>query len=331
MSSIIALDAISLFLSLMIFNLAHQLKPSFKRLIRPVLIVFYAVGVLAIVLALLETTNFLVPSESPSSLALHFVILLIMVLVVISLNHMRVSVLRAKLDETRALNRLKTEFLARTSHELKTPLTPLIMQLQLLQKGRFGKLSRAQLESLSMVERNITRLAKLINDILYYSKSSAGRIKLSRERVSLNKLVSGALETMETRVKEKGLQVSFVQGRIPGVEADPERITQVLINLLDNAVKFSEEGGRLWVETSREEGKVVFSVRDEGVGISGEDLPRLFQPFTQLSRLSTRKHGGTGIGLSISKSLVELHGGKIWAESEGLGHGTSFYFSLPIN
>ena len=116
MSTIIALDAISLFLSLLIFSYAYQMKPSFRRLMRPVIVVFYAVGVLAIGMALLEILGFLVPDESVTSIVLHFVILLIMVFIVVSLNHMRVTALQTKLDETKAVNKLKVEFLARTSH-----------------------------------------------------------------------------------------------------------------------------------------------------------------------------------------------------------------------
>ncbi len=330
MSTIIALDAISLFMSLLIFSYAYQMRPTFRRLIRPVIVVFYAVGVLAIGMALLEILGFLVPDEGITSIVLHFVILLIMVFIVVSLNHMRVSALQTKLDKTKEVNKLKVEFLARTSHELKTPITPLIMQLQLLQKERFGKLTTQQVESLSMIERNIKRLSKLINDILFYSKSTAGKIKLNREKVDLNKLVSEVIETLQPKVKKNNVLVSFTQGKLSPVELDKARITQVLVNLLDNAVKFSGKGGKIWIETVWEKGEVVVSVRDNGPGIGKEDMPKLFQPFTQFSNVSTRKHSGTGIGLSICKSLVGLHKGKIWAESAGIGRGVSFYFSLPL-
>jgi len=330
MSTIIALDAISLFLSLLIFSYAHSMRSSFRRLIRPVLVVFYAVGILAIGMAFLEILGFLVPDESVTSIVLHFVILFIMVFVVVSLNHMRVSALQGKLDQTRALNRLKAEFLARTSHELKTPITPLIMQLQLLQRERFGKISKQQAESLEMIERNIKRLSHLINDILFYSKTTAGKVKLEKEKVDLNKLISQAVETMQAKVKKNNSSVSFKQGKLPKIQADPARLTQVLVNLLDNAIKFSGKNGKVWIETDFRRPDVQVLVKDNGPGIREEDMPKLFQPFTQFSNVSTRKYGGTGIGLSICRSLVELHKGKIWAKRAGEGLGVSFYFSLPI-
>jgi len=330
MEIVVVLDLISVFLSVIVFSLAYKLRPSFKSLLRPALFVFYSVNILVLALAILELIGFLTPNDTPFNLGLHFGILGIMLLIVLSLNKMRVNQLRNELRETKAVNKMKTEFLARTSHELKTPLTPLLMQLQLLQKGNFGKMAPKQEESVVMIERNIKRLNALITDILYYSRSSAGKLKLDKKPTSLKPLFENVVRIMSNKARTKEISISLKIGKIPLVDCDSNRVTEVVINLIDNAIKFSEKKSQILVEIKKEKKHAVVSIKDTGIGISKENMPKLFFPFTQFSTVSTREHGGTGIGLSISQNLVKLHGGKIWAESKGLGKGATFYFTLPI-
>jgi len=330
MDVIIYIDLISVFLALMTFGFVYKLKPSFKKLIGPLLVVFYAVGVLVIVLFILEILGFAQTDQSPTTVGLHLLILTITLLTALSLDKLRSDQYKKAIENMKTLEKMKSEFLARTSHELKTPLTPLMMQLQMMHKGTFGKLNKKQTDSIVMIERNIRRLSELINDILFYSKSSAGRIKLDKNKCDLNSLVDEAVKTMQTKASKKRVSLSLEKADIPGVYCDSNRLSEVLVNLLDNSIKFVEKGGHVWVATKRDKNKVVVSVKDDGVGISKEDMGKLFVPFTQFSDVARRKQGGTGIGLSISKSLIMLHNGKIWAESEGKGKGSVFYFSLPL-
>jgi len=136
---------------------------------------------------------------------------------------------------------------------------------------------------------------------------------------------------MRNKAKKKKVFITFNQGKIPSIECDPNRITEVMVNLIDNAIKFVEKEGVIWLETKKLKESVLISVHDNGIGISKENMLKVFTPFTQLAAVATRKQGGTGVGLSISKSLVELHKGEIWAESEGKGKGTTIHFILPLN
>ncbi len=330
MYMVIVLDLISVFLSILVFSLSHKLKSSFKSLLKPTISVFYIICILALSLAFLELTGFIVVDDTPFNVGLHIAILAIILLIVLSLNKIRVNQLTNELKASKELNKLKIEFLARTSHELKTPLTPLLMQLQMLQKGTFGKLDRKQLDSIGMIERNIRRLSALINDILYFSSSSSGKLKLNKSLENLNKLVFNAVKTMENKAKKKEIKILVKKETIPLIECDSDRITEILVNLIDNAVKFSPKGSQVLIETKQKNSSVLVSVKDGGIGITGENMSKLFESFTQFSNVTTRKYGGTGIGLSICKNLINLHNGKIWAESQGPGQGTTLYFTLPL-
>jgi len=238
--------------------------------------------------------------------------------------------LNKALEELKTLDKMKTEFLARTSHELKTPVTPLMIQLQLLKRGDFGKLNKKQFESIEMIERNLKRLNTMISGILDLSRIQRGKLKLNKKMINLNELIEDTLETMRSKALGKKVVVIQKLGKIPKVECDSDKMASVLINLLDNTLKFVEMNGTVWVETRKKNGNVVVSVKDDGPGISKENLEKIFKPFTQLENLSSRRDQGSGLGLNICKELVNLHGGKIWAESKGLGKGTTFYFSIPL-
>ena len=228
-----------------------------------------------------------------------------------------------------AVTRLKMEFLSVTSHELRTPLTSMKAQLQMLQDGYIGKMNEKQENSIELILRNLTRLDTLINDIPDISRIEAGRIKMFLDSISLNDAVKEAIKMQESFAEEKAIKVSAKLAELPDIIGDAERLRQVIGNLLNNAIKFSKKAADVVVKTERVGGNVLFSVTDYGIGISKDDIEKLFKPFSQIDPSFRREHGGTGLGLAIAKGLIQAHNGKIGVESE-LGKGSTFFFSIPI-
>ncbi len=228
------------------------------------------------------------------------------------------------------VTRMKTEFLSLTSHELRTPMTPMKAQLEMLQEGYKGKMSEEQKESIVVVLRNLTRLNNLIEDILDISRMEAGRIMIYFESMSINDAVKEAIIMQEPFAEEKGLKIRARFAELPTIIGDAERLRQVIGNLINNAIKFSEKSSEVVVETRRVGGNVLFSITDNGIGISKEDKEKLFKPFSQIDTSMGREHGGSGLGLAIAKGIIQAHNGEIWVKS-GLGKGATFYFSIPIN
>ena len=237
--------------------------------------------------------------------------------------------LELKVVDLEVVTRLKTEFLSITSHELRTPLTPMKAQLQMLQDGYMGKMNEKQGNSIELILRNLTRLDTLINDILDISRIEAGRIKMFLDSISLNDAVKEAIKMQESFAEEKAIKVSAKLAELPDIIGDAERLRQVIGNLLNNAIKFSKKAADVVVKTERVGGNVLFSVTDYGIGISKDDIEKLFKPFSQIDPSFRREHGGTGLGLAIAKGLIQAHNGKIGVESE-LGKGSTFFFSIPI-
>jgi signal transduction histidine kinase/DNA-binding response OmpR family regulator len=232
-------------------------------------------------------------------------------------------------ERTKELDRLKSEFVAVVSHEVRTPLTSIKGSLELLGDERFHKLPAPQVELLQICQANTERLIGLINDILDFSKLEASRFTLNIEEADVSKIVTESVENIRSLAAMKKVAIDFhVEGTVGTVEADAMRVGQVITNLLGNAIKFSEEKTRVEVWARGEEELVTISVRDHGKGISQKDMDRLFQRFGQLDSSTTRKAGGTGLGLVISKGIVEQHGGRIWVESQ-VGSGSTFSFTLP--
>ncbi len=228
------------------------------------------------------------------------------------------------------VTRMKTEFLSLTSHELRTPMTPMKAQLEMLQEGYKGKMSEQQTESIVVVLRNLTRLNNLIEDILDISRIEAGRIMMYFESMSINDAVKEAIIMQEPFAEEKGLKIRARFAELPTIIGDPERLRQVISNLLNNAIKFSEKSSEVVVETRQVDENVLFCITDYGIGISNEDKEKLFKPFSQIDTSMGREHGGSGLGLAIAKGIIQAHNGKIWVKSE-LEKGSTFYFSIPIN
>lgn len=230
--------------------------------------------------------------------------------------------------EAEEANRLKSRFLANMSHELRTPLNAIINFAFLLQAGTEGLPTPGQAELLSRIEEAGKHLLKLINDVLDLSKIEAGKMELNIEDIDAAEAVHGVLSTAAGLVADSGVELrDDIPPGLPPVRADPLRFRQILLNLVSNAVKFTPEGF-VSVSASATDDEIVFSVADSGVGMSPDDIPRAFAEFVQLEEAGDRRSGGSGLGLPLSRRFVELHGGRMWVDSEP-GKGSRFSFALP--
>jgi PAS domain S-box-containing protein len=227
------------------------------------------------------------------------------------------------------LDRRKDEFLAMLSHELRNPLAPILNAVQLLQlqKGGNPRQQRAQ----AIIERQVGQLTHLVDDLMEVSRTLTGRIQLRREQIAVSGIVERAVETVRPSIDQHrhGLTVSLPPDPI-WLYADAARLEQVVTNLLNNAVKYTNEGGHIWLSVQQEGDKAVLRVRDTGVGINPTFLPHVFDLFTQAERTSDRSQGGLGIGLALAMRLVEMHEGTIVVSST-LGQGSEFVVSLPVD
>ncbi len=234
-------------------------------------------------------------------------------------------------EQADAANRAKTEFLANMSHELRTPLNAINGFSEIMAGEMFGPLGDARYKGYAAdILKSGQHLLSLINDILDMAKIEAGKLTLHYEAVSLKEIVEDAARLMRGRVEESGLKLLVDAPDLPTIEADHRGLKQVVLNLLSNAVKFTPEGGDIVIALSREDDdRVRVAVTDTGIGIAAEDLGRLARPFEQVEGQHSKTTQGTGLGLALTKSLIELHGGTLTLESEP-GCGTTVSFDLPI-
>ena len=235
-----------------------------------------------------------------------------------------------KSRQIEAANRHKSEFLANMSHELRTPLNAIIGFSEVLQEKLFGELNEKQAEYTEDILSSGRHLLSLINEILDLSKVEAGRMELELATFDLPLAIDNARTFVRERAIRHGIAVDVkVDERLGEFVGDERKIKQILLNLLSNAVKFTPEGGRIGINARQSNGAVEISVTDTGIGISPEDQPRIFEEFRQVGSDYGHKSEGTGLGLTLAKKFVELHGGRIWVESE-LGKGSKFTFTLPV-
>jgi len=232
-------------------------------------------------------------------------------------------------DERQQLEKAKSEFLSITSHELRTPITPLKAQLQMLQQEYFGKLTEKQKESIEVILRNTERLNKIIEDFLEISRIEAARLKFVFRKTDLKNVVNETVRFMDGFAREKNVTLVITIDELPLIEVDPDRISQVLRNLVHNAIKFSPVDSTIEIIAEQIKDWVQFSVKDHGVGLSQEDQIRVFEPFYQVDGALDRKYGGTGLGLTICRGIIEAQKGKIWVESQP-GVGSTFIFTVPL-
>lgn len=233
--------------------------------------------------------------------------------------------------ELEAISQHKSEFLANMSHELRTPLNAVIGFSEVLEDKLFGELNDKQIEYVRDIHASGQHLLSLINDVLDLSKIEAGRVELNSMWFDLPSTIDATITLVRERAVRHGLEIgSSIDANLGGIEADECKVRQVLLNLLSNAVKFTAAGGRIDVTATGVENEVHISVTDTGIGIAPEDQEAVFEEFTQVGRDHAGKREGTGLGLTLARKFVELHGGRIWLVSS-YGKGSTFTFSLPLS
>jgi signal transduction histidine kinase len=224
------------------------------------------------------------------------------------------------------LERTRRDLVADVAHELRTPLAGLAGYLE----GLLDGVLEPSAEVLGRMHREVHRLQRLVEDLEELSRVEGGRLELRRVPTSVRELVDAVAARLTLQFQEKQIRLTVdVPADLPKVHADPDRIAQVLTNLLGNALQYTPPGGRVTVQAWTRGGEVAIAVADTGVGIPPEHLPHIFDRFYRVDRSRSQRSGGAGIGLAIAKGLVELHGGRVWAESPGPGQGATFTFTLP--
>jgi signal transduction histidine kinase len=239
------------------------------------------------------------------------------------------------IEELRAHDALKTQFLANISHDLRTPLTAVITHAEILRDGILGPLSERQLESVSGIINGGRQLLEQVSEILDYARGAANQLTLTATTFQIGEVLEQARALNEALAARKGLSLDArVPANLPAVYADREKIAHIVGNLLGNALNFTPAGGRVWLAAHPPHAvaavdRVVVEVGDTGIGIAPEHHDLIFLEFAQVDSSASRRHHGTGLGLTIARKLVELHGGRIWVESS-LGMGSRFFFTLPL-
>jgi signal transduction histidine kinase len=224
----------------------------------------------------------------------------------------------------------KSEFLANMSHELRTPLNAILGFTEMLNDGLYGEMPQGFREPLGDIQTNGKHLLRLINDVLDLSKIEAGKMELAVEEYSASEVIHTVRSSLRPLAEEKGLDFrAIVDDSLPEVlYGDAKRITQCLLNLAGNALKFTKQGS-VTIRAAREDDFIHYSVSDTGIGIPEDQLDAVFTEFKQVNSTITREFGGSGLGLSITKKFVEMHGGRIWVQSR-LNEGSTFHFAIPL-
>ena len=235
--------------------------------------------------------------------------------------------------DLQARDALKTEFLANISHDLRTPLTAMITHAEILRDGILGDLSDRQRESVQAIINGGRQLLDSIGEILTYARGAAGQLTVTRTEFAVPDVIAKVMALNESLVARKALVVEIdAPAELPPLRADREKFAHVLGNLLGNAIDFTPERGRVWVVARAVAGdggrSLLVEVGDSGIGIAPEHHDLVFREFAQVDSSASRRHHGTGLGLTIARKLVELHGGRIWLESR-LGEGSRFFFTIP--
>jgi signal transduction histidine kinase len=253
----------------------------------------------------------------------------------------RISILEAQLKEAaveiaelRARDALKTQFLANISHDLRTPLTAVITHAEILRDGILGDLAPRQLESVRGIISGGRQLLNQVGEILTYARGAANQLSLTTTTFAMRDIVDDVSTLNASLLRKKQLDLELeVPPDLPRVTADREKIAHVVGNLLGNAIEFTPAAGKVWIQVSRtlDDGldSLLVEVGDTGVGIAPEHHELIFREFAQVDSTPSRSHHGTGLGLTIARKLVELHGGRIWVESE-IGAGSRFRFTIPL-
>jgi signal transduction histidine kinase len=238
-----------------------------------------------------------------------------------------------RIAELEAQDTLKTQFLANISHDLRTPLTAVITHAEILRDGILGPLSERQIESIGGIINGGRQLLEQVGEILTYARGAANQLTITWSQFQLTDVLEQLTALNESLANKKGVHLEAeLPEDLEPVTADREKISHIVGNLLGNAIDFTPSGGRVWVRATKSDGpsgvECVVEVGDTGIGIDGSHHELVFREFAQVDSSASRQHHGTGLGLTIARKLVELHGGRIWLESE-LGQGSRFYFTIP--
>lgn len=245
-------------------------------------------------------------------------------------EHLEAQERLREIERLKELDGFRSQFINTAAHELNTPLTPLRIQLELLKTDPVGKLSSDQTDAVRIMERNLNRFGNLITDVLDSARYQANRLGINKQNLDLSTLVQEAVESFRPNAAKAGLKLEADLSPRLRIEADAGRITQVLYNFLSNAIKFTPPGGQVVVVAKADGGRAMVSVRDTGIGLTREQISRLFQPFSQVHNPTKVKVRGTGLGLYVSRGIIEVHKGRIWCESPGPDQGATFSFSLHL-
>lgn len=235
-------------------------------------------------------------------------------------------------EDLKVIDQMKTEFMSVMSHELRTPITPIKGYASMLLGEQIGKLTREQKSAVSVIQKEGEHLLTIIDSILEISRMERGqKMELEKEPISFRAILEDLAEVYKPQADTRDLKMEIkVPKDFPTVIADETKVRRVLTNIIGNALKFIPKGGSIRAIGSREDGTVKIQIIDNGIGIAKENLERIFEKFYQVDSSFTRAAGGVGLGLAIAREVIEAHGGKIWAESEGSGKGTTICFTLPI-
>ena len=240
--------------------------------------------------------------------------------------------IREQYEELRKIEKSKEEFVAMMTHELKTPLVPILGYVDVLLTGTFGNLTEQQKSRLSIVRSNAKYLTDLISDLLDVQKIELGQLKLNLEHNNLSELVSQAVESMKPDIEQRDITISTQIQPDLYCTCDKLRITQVINNLVRNALDFCpKENGKMFVKAYTDGANFKIIIKDNGIGVQKNKLEKIFVKFYQVDTSTTREHGGSGLGLAVCKGIIETHRGRIWAESEGKDMGTEIHISLPVD
>ncbi|MEK6221689.1 MAG: HAMP domain-containing histidine kinase [Chloroflexota bacterium] len=226
-------------------------------------------------------------------------------------------------------NDLKTQFVSNVSHELRTPLSHMVGYLDLLQKQNLGPLTKEQENAVSVLKKSYDRLSGLIDNLIQFSVITKGDLSLDTEPLSANQLIKEIVSNMQEQAAKKEIKISYKPPKeVLNINADKEKFSWVMTELINNAIKFNQSKGTVLVKTWVENKLIYFSIIDNGIGIESQKMEEIFEPFHQLDGSSTRKYGGTGIGLSLVKQILEAHDTRLIVKSK-LGAGSAFGFSIP--
>ena len=235
-------------------------------------------------------------------------------------------------QEIEKIDKAKSEFISIASHQLRTPLTAVKGYISMILEGTYGQLAEKQTKPLENVYQSNERLIRLVNDLLNLSRLDAGKIEFSPELISLEEMVSDIIEELKINAEKKGLYIKMVKPPepLPKIMVDQDKLRQVILNIFDNAIKYTKEGG-VTFELKKLDGEEEIKVSDTGEGMDEGELNSLFQMFSRATAGTQLHAEGAGLGLYVAKQFIEMHGGKIWAESPGKSKGSTFYIQLPIH